>query len=417
MSATSVVDPGGGVDVSVVSSGHHVADARLHRHCAALRRAGLRVEVIARGGPEDAPAGVAFRPVRASGLARRGVNALRLPGLTRGRVVLTLDPDLVPGARLTRAARRGNLLVVDVHEDYLALLDDRDWARGPAGPPARLLARVATGLSRGADLTVVADQQVPPAVANRRLVIRNLPDFAMLPVPAPPGPVPRALYVGDVRASRGLFAMLGAVAAAPGWELDVVGPVHPRDRAAVQRWRTEDPAAARVRFHGRMPPERAWRLAAGAWTGLSLLEPTRAFRAAVPSKVYEYLACGLPVVTTDLPRAAELVRSTGAGAVVPDGSAEPAGRADVAEVLRHWAGPGRGDHVRARGAALSWSAGQRGAESPYDELAREVAWLMRHQGPPGGGPRWPARRGAARPGRRGRGSEKAKRGREEAEAR
>jgi glycosyltransferase involved in cell wall biosynthesis len=360
------------VDVSVISSGHHVADARLHRHCAALRRAGLRVEVLARGAAADAPAGVVFRPLPDGGRAWRGLTALGLPAAARGRVLLTLDPDVVPSARLWRRGRpetHGRRLVVDVHEDYLALLGDRHWARGAAGAAARGLARTATVLSRGADLTVVADEQVPPGVARRRLVVRNLPDLLMLPEPAPPEPSPRALYIGDVRSSRGLFTMLEAVARAPGWRLDVVGPQHAAERADLDQWRAGAPEAARrVRFHGRLPPERAWRLAAGAWVGLALLEPTAAFRRALPSKIYEYLACGLPVLTSDLPRPAALIGGAGAGAVV-------GGAAEAAAVLRDWSGPGRGGQVRCRAAALAWAVRVRGEECPYDALAREVALL------------------------------------------
>lgn len=364
------------VDVSVVSSGHHVADARLHRHCAALRRAGLSVEVVARGTAADAPPGTHFRPLPPYGRLGRGLHALTLPARARGRVVVTLDPDLVPAARLHRALLPGRRLVVDVHEDYLALLADRAWARGPAGLIARGWARSATVLSRGADLTVVADDHVPPLRAERRLVVRNLPDFRLLPVPQPPGPVPRALYVGDVRESRGLSAMLRAVEDAPGWELDLVGPVAPHCEETVSRWRATSPAADRVRFHGRKPPEESWRLARGAWAGLALLDTTRAFADAIPSKVYEYLASGLPVVTTPLPRAAALVSGQGAGAVV-------AGGAEAGAVLAAWSGAGRDAHERARAAATAWSREQRGGATPYDLLALAVVGLLERDAVPG----------------------------------
>jgi hypothetical protein len=94
-------------DVTVLSSGHDVADARLHRHCAALNRAGLRVEVIAKGRAQDAPADTAFRAVSPRGIAGRGIKALTMPAQARGRVLVTLDPDLIPAARAFRLVTHG----------------------------------------------------------------------------------------------------------------------------------------------------------------------------------------------------------------------------------------------------------------------------------------------------------------------
>ncbi|NUP35368.1 MAG: glycosyl transferase, partial [Streptomycetaceae bacterium] len=45
------------VDISIVSSAHDVADARLHRTAAALLRAGMTVEVIGLGDPAGGPPG------------------------------------------------------------------------------------------------------------------------------------------------------------------------------------------------------------------------------------------------------------------------------------------------------------------------------------------------------------------------
>lgn len=369
MTAISTPEPRD-LDVSVVSTGHHVADARLHRHCAALHRAGLTVEVLARGKPDEAPAGTTFRSLPNCGRVRRGLYAALLPARTHGRIVLTLDPELVPFARLRRGVGRGRRrLVVDVHEDYLALLDDRGWARGGAGLVARALARGATSLSQGADLTVVADEHVPPKAAGRRLVIPNMPDFSQLPAPRPAGGTPRALYIGDVRASRGLFTMLETLTLASGWTLDVVGPVHEADRERLARFQAGSPAASRIRFHGRMPPAQAWRLARGAWVGLSLLDPTPAFQEAMPSKIYEYLACGLPVLTSTLPRPAALVRAAGAGVPVT-------GAQQAAAVLSAWSGPGNADFQRHRAAALAWATRGRRRTNPYDLLAQEVVELL-----------------------------------------
>jgi len=357
------------LDVTILSSGHDVADARLHRHCAALHRAGLRVEVIARGQAADAPEHAVFRPAAARGIAGRGMQALMLPGRAHGRVLVTLDPDLIPAARLRRGLSHGRRLAVDMHEDYVALLADRAWAHGAAGAVAKTWARTAIALSRRADLTVVADQHVPPIEAAHRLVVRNLPDLTLLPPPAEPDERPRALYIGDVRESRGLFTMLRTIELAPDWELDIVGPVAARDRERLAEWRSTSSAAARVRMHGRMPPLTAWRLAAGAWAGLSLLHSTPAFESAIPSKIYEYLACGLPVLSTPIRRAAELVEQAGAGAVVADPEA-------AAATLNTWSANRDGVFELCRKSAREWSQRDLTATNPHDSFAAAIADLV-----------------------------------------
>jgi glycosyltransferase involved in cell wall biosynthesis len=352
-----------------VSSGHDVADARLHREVAAARAAGLTVEVLALGDPADGPCGadVRARP-RPRGVPARLALALTQPWRARGRVLLTLDPDVVPAALLA-ARLRGRPVVVDVHEDYLALLDDRSWARGTAGRFVRAAVRGVLATARRADLLVVADEHVPPASARQRLVVRNSPSWSYLPAPSRPDPQPRALYIGDVRRTRGLQTMLAAIEDAPGWTLDVVGPVASADAVWLERWRSSSPAAARARFHGRMPPAAAWRVASGAWVGLSMLDDTPAFHQAVPSKLYEYLAAGLAVATTPLPRAADIVRLSGGGVVVADAAA-------LSATLRSWASrPEELEPVRA--AAVRWAREAFAGSSGYDELAGRLRELSR----------------------------------------
>lgn len=344
-----------------------MADARLHREVGALQRAGLVVEVLATGDPGGAPTQAAVRTWPRVGPVRRAMRSLSLPWRARGRVILTLDPDLVPSAFVVSRLRH-RLLVVDVHEDYVALLSDRRWASGPRGWAALRVARWSTALARRADLTVVADDQVPPLSANRRLVLRNVPDPALLPEPGERQGGLRAVYVGDLRESRGLFDMLSAVALAPAWSLDLVGPVAPADRARLTAWMEANPAADRVRLHGRRPPLEAWRIADGAAAGLILLHPTPAFLEGVPSKLYEYLACGLAVVASPLPRQAELLTSSGAGVIAEDCQAAGA-------VLQGWTDD-PADLDRRRAAARAWARENSGLGSAYGEFAERLRALV-----------------------------------------
>ncbi|MFL6116018.1 MAG: glycosyltransferase [Catenulispora sp.] len=361
------------VAVSIITGGHDVADARLHRLAAALRRAGLNVEVIGLGAVEAGPADCLVRTLGARSVKKRLKADLTLPFKARGKVLLTVDPDMVPGATLARWITRKKI-VADVHEDYLKLLKDRNWARASwKKTVAMTLVRVCTFLTKRAHITVVADDHLPPLKGRSRLVVKNLPDFSFLPRPGEPDrSVPRAIYIGDVRRSRGLQAMLAAVEGTYTWELDVVGPVNPADQAWLDTWHatSSEQVRNRIRFHGRLDPQKAWALADGAWAGLVLLDDTPAFREAVPSKLYEYLAVGLAVVASPLPRLAELVKESGAGEVVADPAAASA-------TLRRWSEQ-YDELLQARRDAREWAERNLTGVSPYDTLAERIRGLVKN---------------------------------------
>jgi glycosyltransferase involved in cell wall biosynthesis len=356
------------VDVGVLTAGHDVADARLHRIVEALARHGLSVEVQGLGDSAAGPPGAAVRTVPRGGLLRRAIRSVTMPWKSKARVLLTLDPDVVPVARLVGLLRRRQV-VVDVHEDYAKLLADRNWSKGGIGMAAGLLVGVSTRLARGADLTVVADDHVPPTTARRRLVVRNLPTPSMFSSHATRGPVPCAVYIGDLRTSRGLFDMLDAVGQAPPWEIDLVGPVADADAAALKKRLAAPDLSGRARHHGRQPPERAWQIAREAWIGFCLLNDTPAFRDAVPTKLYEYLAGGLAVVASDLPRQAEIVAESGAGVVVDSLD-------DAVAILQAWAAdPAAVDTHRRR--AATWAQERLASDNPYETLAGVIEELSR----------------------------------------
>ncbi len=360
-------------DVSVVSSGHDVADARLHREVRALLEAGLTVEVMGLGDAGAAPPGVPVRVWLRGSMVARARRAVWLPFVARGRVLFLLDPDTLPSALLVRRLR-GRAVVADVHEDYVALLSDREWVpKSLRGLLTWLTARC-VALAGRADVTVVADDHVPPLqeATRRRIVVTNLPDLSMLP------PADRlvatgwhALYVGDLRASRGLDDMLRAVAGAPGWHLDLVGPVAPSERERAQRLLGPE-LDGRVTWHGRLPPREAWQLAAGAKVGLALLHDTPAFHESVPTKVYEYLACGLAVLATPLPRVSQLLGESRGGRTVRDAD-------QAAEVLRGWSGNDEHELLAHRTEGLRWARAKMYGPSPYLRLAAEVSDVIRRQ--------------------------------------
>ena len=88
----------------------------------------------------------------------------------------------------------------------------------------------------------------------------------------------------------------------------------------------------------------------------------------MPSKIYEYLACGLPTIATPLPRVAELLHRTGAGAIVESPE-------ETARVLRRYA---TDPLWRADLVAAAREAGEvaRTRRNTYDEAASRIVGLV-----------------------------------------
>ncbi len=348
-----------------------MGDARLHKTAAALRRAGCDVHVHGLGETHQAPEGCAVTVAPSAGKLTRAMRALIWPWMIRADVLLTIDPDTAPSAFLVCKLRR-SAWVADVHEDYRQLLHDRSWVPRPLLTLLQAGVGAMNWIISRADLVLVADEHVPPRRAPRRHVLRNEPDFSLLRTPTRPVEDGRwrAVYVGDNRRSRGLQMMVEAVAATAfderPWELDIIGPSSGDDRVWLDA-RLQEPDCRTIIFHGRREPRRAWDIVAGADVGLCLLADTPAFADAMPSKVYEYLACGLPTFATPLPRVAELLRRTGAGTLVTS-------TGETVDALRRYASDAQ---WRASLVASAHTAGEaaRGKPNAYDEVAALIRQL------------------------------------------
>lgn len=304
--------------VLVVTVVHTPLDARIHnRQIRALVGAGHDVVYAApftARGVDPASVDVAAVDLpRASG--RRRLAALRAARrLLRQRgaefdVVLVHDPELLLAVG---ALPRSTPVVWDVHEDLAASLVDKPWLPAWARQAvARLVAAVERRAERRCHLLLAEAGYADRFVGTHPLV----PNLPWLP-PTPQGPVSdRVVQLGRVSRLRGAedLVAVGEALARHDVTLEVIGPVDDDVAGLVD-------AAARAGHlvsHGFVPNERAVGLLDGALAGLSLLHDHPNYRHSLPTKVAEYQASGVPVVTTPLPTAVAMVRSAGSGVVVP----------------------------------------------------------------------------------------------------
>lgn len=348
------------LDAAHLTSAHTAPEVRItERELPALARAGLRVALIA--ARMDPPEGAAYpgRRVPDTGgrLGRMLLSAPRTAwaGWRSGATVLHVhDAELMPWVLPLRLL--GRRLVMDVHEDLGSRLRDRHWIPGPLRMPVAALARAAEQLLlHGFHRIVLAEPEALPRYPARSRLVRNLP----LRDELAPGPLPHAarparfVHVGRISRSRGLATMLDATARlGPEMRLLLAGPFAPLTLRAEAE---AHPAWPRIEAPGALSRTAVAEALRTARAGLVLFDDTRQYRATQPTKLWEAMAAGLPVIASDLPAIAEVVRMHRCGVLVPPGDFEAAARA-MAGILSD---PAEAEAMGARGraaieAGLDW---------------------------------------------------------------
>jgi glycosyltransferase involved in cell wall biosynthesis len=276
--------------------------------------------------------------------------------------MLIHDPELL----LALPSRRRRPPVIwDVHEDTAAALGTKPWLPRPLRPPAAVAVHTAERMAERYVHLILAEHGYVTRFGRLHPVVPNttyVPD-----APAPPDDDRRVMYVGHLSPDRGTGDMieLARLLRPRGITVELIGPADARARAQIGPVQ----AAGLLRWHGFVPNDQAMPLLDGALAGLSLLHDEPNFRHSMPTKVVEYMARGVPVVTTPLPAAAELARGHECGFVVPFGDVPAACEAVLAlhrdQDLRVKMGLRGHDAVRR---TLGWPAAAR------DFVAQLEAW-------------------------------------------
>jgi glycosyltransferase involved in cell wall biosynthesis len=303
--------------VCILSSVHRALDNRVFfREARTLARAGHEVTLIAVHDRDETRDGVRIvglpkvsrwrRPTMWRQLARHALN-------TRADVFHFHDPELLFVMPLIRL-RTGRPTVYDVHEAYPEFFAVKDylpaWIRYPMSWAFRLLE---PPLARFHSALVFADDATPGAFRrlNRPKVV--LPNFPADELIAAGGErlegladrEPVVIYLGGLERNRGSRLMIEAFAEVhrrfPEARLLHVGHFMPPELeeellSHAARLGVEEA----LRIVGRVPFDEVGRQLERAAVGWVCWQPYPKNQKNVPTKLFEYMAFGLPVVCGDL---------------------------------------------------------------------------------------------------------------------
>ncbi len=322
-------------DVAFAMTGDVYRNSRALKQLESLTRLGLRVVVLCLEGeapPVPLPGGVEVRrmPVpEGSGpgffrMVHRGMSDMLRA--VHVRWIHASDLYVVPAC-----ARRGVPWSYDSRELYahVAATAGRPWVswfwRLLEGRYIRRARVVFTVSDR------IADHLAGTYGIPRPVVVRNVPPRSAIAGSGSGSPdaPPVILHLGQIRASRGLEHVIAALPLVPGARLVFMG--YGAGKPALEALAAASPAADRIEFRPPVPPADVPRTAAEAWVGVTLLEDSCLnHRYALPNKLFEYLAAGVPVVASDLPEIRAVLESTQAGVCV-----DPTQVRELAAALQH----------------------------------------------------------------------------------
>lgn len=306
-----------------LTSVHRVEDTRiLRRECAGLVGAGHDVALIAGRPPQEPAAGVRVVGV---GLPRRRLDratrvawrVLRAARRERADICHFHDPELIWVGLLLKLL--GCRVVYDVHEDVPLQVMNKWWI------PHRARWFLARGVAvaewvagRAFDAIVAATptiaEKFPPA---KTVVVQNFPpvEIAYGPEPAPVEARRYAFaYVGGLKAVQGAREIPAVAAALPDGARGVVAGWF--DDEAVERDTRSHPGWQRIDFLGGVTHERVIEAIRDSVCGIVIDHPISNYLDSYSTKMFEYMACGVPVVASDFPLWVRLVGGADCGIAV-----------------------------------------------------------------------------------------------------
>jgi glycosyltransferase involved in cell wall biosynthesis len=320
-----------------LSSVHPIDDQRVtYRECKGLADAGYDIALIVGQQPTGPMAGV---PMIGVGLPRGRVDratrvvwkVFRAARRERAHIYHLHDPEMLWAGMLLKLL--GHRVVYDVHEDAPKQIMNKFWipwwAKRILSIGTELVERAAAAVLDG----IVA--ATPPIAerfpARKTVVVQNFPRVAAA---SPPRgalefdrrPHPFA-YTGGLTAVQGLREIVATTALLP---MDLGDPVMAGwfdDDALEQEVRASE-GWKRIRFLDQITPDEVLKAIHSARCGLVIDHPISNYLESYSTKMFEYMACGVPVVCSNFPFWQRLIGDTECGITV-----DPMDPEAVAKVL------------------------------------------------------------------------------------
>jgi glycosyltransferase involved in cell wall biosynthesis len=305
-----------------------------HRQCLPLAEAGFNIRYISPASVDGILPNVEFVQIPGSrsviGSLFSQISLLRAILRQDADVYHFQDPQVLPLALALKLLFRKRV-IYDAYEDFPSIAAQKLSSPESLRPLAKkLMAAAESYASRKLDAVLTADPLTLHRLArigsSEKRVLYNFPNLHFFPQTGNVTKRFDLVYRGGLSQRAGTFLLLEALRLLAA---DNVRPTllligYSDGAQADETLRQQIDAlglTAQVEIRGRIPHEGMAAALGSARIGICPLLDTPKFRLNIPVKIFEYWACGLPVIASDLPPSRPFMRGSDAGVLCPPGDA------------------------------------------------------------------------------------------------
>lgn len=326
--------------VCILTTAHSPFDERIfHKEAKSLAEAGYEVVIVAPHEKSEVKEGIRIQAV--TPLSSRTDRIWRLKSLykralqEKADIYHFHDPDLIPVA-LWLSRKHHKPVVYDVHEYYGDSLLTRYWLPKPL---RKLVARTVDLVEKWASRSFAGIITVNGHMAElfrqenpEGEILHNYPLQRQFEFPRPENVKPPViLYLGGINRERGLEVILRAMIQVrrkyPEAVCELVGPVETSDLGPEFSDLTPWLEQGNIHLRGKVPYEQVPNILALSSIALVPLLPTLNYQKAIPVKLLEYMAAGLPVIGSRFGYIEEIISKNLCGLLTEPGDPDSLARA------------------------------------------------------------------------------------------
>ncbi|NLV16848.1 MAG: glycosyltransferase family 4 protein [Syntrophomonadaceae bacterium] len=365
------------IKVCHMTSVHSRQDTRIFvRQCRSLHKAGYDVTLIAENDRDEVIEGI-----KICGVDKEKKRLARMAGTTRqiykravecdADIYHFHDPELIPLGMYLK--QKGKKVVYDVHEDLPRDIYYKPWIpRHFRGPISRLAETIEAWAAKRLDAVITSTPYIAERFRGLTDLAVDIKNYPLLQEDIAPvewnAKEENISYISSIfiieRAVREVIKAMESVEAG----LTLAGRL---EESLRDKQLSELPGWEKVSYLGWVDRGQVVEIMKKSRAGLSLYYPTATYLYAIPTKMFEYMMAGIPVIASNLPYETEIINKYRCGICV-----DPYHPEQIAEAM-NWVlnNPEQAEEMGRNGRyaienEFNWATEEKKLLALYNELLR-----------------------------------------------